>query len=310
MLIDLSIIIVSWKVRDLLEQCLLSIYKETKDLTFEVIVVDNASGDGTLEMLHRFVETRHGASLQNDASKIQNGILKIIPSAENLGFAKGNNVGIKMATGKYILLLNPDTVVLDRSLENSVLYLEKNSQYQVLGCKLLYPDGSLQESCRRFPGFLDQSLVLLKLHNFFPKSGPIGRYYMKDFKYDRVREVDQLMGAFILAKREVFDTIGLLDERFFAWFEEVDWCLRAKNAGYKIIFYPDASIVHYKGQSFNQYGRRQFLFDRSLLLYFQKHASFMAWMGLSLLVPFNLMLDWAFRMMRRAGIVVKKKKNL
>ncbi|MBI4215250.1 MAG: glycosyltransferase family 2 protein [Parcubacteria group bacterium] len=290
---DLSIIIVSWKVKDLLKKCLNSIFEQTKGLEFEVIVIDNDSRDGTAEMVKRDFPA-----------------VNFVESKENLGFAKANNIGILKAKGRYTLLLNPDTEILDGALDKCVQYLDKHPEAGALGCKLLYPDGSLQESCRRFPAFWDQFFVLLKLHNFFPNWGPIGRYYMKDFKYDRVEEVDQIMGAFMLARREIFERIGYLDERFFAWFEEVDWCRRVKEAGMKIIFYPDAVVIHHKGQSFNQYFQRQWLFDKSLLYYFKKHRPKREYYTLWLLAPINIFLDRLAALLRFAGAPFKKIKNL
>ena len=290
---DLSIIIVSWKTKDLVRNCLASVYKETRDLDFEVILIENNSQDGTCEMARKEFPQ-----------------VKLIASSENLGFAKANNLGIRQAQGRYILLLNPDTIILNGSLQKCVAYLEAHQEYQVLGCKLLYSDLTFQESCRRLPTFWDQAGILLKLHNFFPNLGAIGRYYMKDFQYDKITEVDQIMGAFMLVRGEVWENVGLLDERFFAWFEEVDWCRRAKEAGFRIVFYPDAEIIHLKGQSFNKYLKRQWLFDMSLLSYFKKHHSWVAYFGLLCLVPINLVLDRMLALLVWMGVEVKKKKNL
>ncbi len=290
---DLSIIIVSWKVKDLLQSCLKSIFEETENISFEVILIDNASQDGTVEMVREKFPS-----------------VLLMGSKENLGFAKGNNIAIPGAKGRYVLLLNPDTFILDRALEKMARFMDAHSEYDACGCKLLYPDGTLQESCRRFPGFWSQFFILLKLHNFFPRWACIGKYYMKDFKYDEVCEVDQVMGACLMARKGVFEKVGLLDEHFWAWFEEVDWCLRLKKTGGKLVFFPGAEIIHHKGQSFNQYWRRQWLFNTSMLTYFKKHHSFLSYTGIFILMPFNLLLDRLVALLLFLKIPIKKKKNL
>jgi hypothetical protein len=214
----------------------------------------------------------------------------LIDSKVNLGFVKANNLAIKKAKGKYILLLNPDTEILSSALNKCYEFMEKNPKIDVLGCKQFNGDMSLQNSCRRFPQLFDQILVLLKMHNFFYNKNPIKRYYMFDFDYTTVREVDQIMGAFMFFKRKVYEDIGLFDENIFQWFEEVDWCKRAKDKGYKIMFYPHASIIHHKGASFAQSLDKQQRFNKSLLYYFQKHHRKYAQIILICLIPVNLFL--------------------
>jgi GT2 family glycosyltransferase len=263
---DLSIIIVSWNVRDLLEKCLSSIFNNVHNINYacpagakricgEVFVVDNASADHTAEMvLQKFPQ------------------VNLIRSAKNLGFAGGNNLAIREAKGKYILLLNPDTEILDGAAEKMIEFMETRPDAGISGCQILNPDKTLQPSVRRFPNIIDQLLIFLKFTHFLPNIGPLKRYFAADFDYTRPSEVDQIMGAFFMVRREVFDKIGLLDEKFYLWFEEVDFCRRAKNSGYKIMYNPGAQIIHYGGESFKQRMTltKQWIFFKSAMHYFLK----------------------------------------
>ncbi|MFA6593998.1 MAG: glycosyltransferase family 2 protein [Candidatus Buchananbacteria bacterium] len=252
---QLSIIIVSYKVKDLLVKCLDSIYKNQGDLTLEIIIVDNASGDGTAETIkEKFPQAR------------------LIASNKNLGFAKANNLAIKQATGEQVLLLNPDTEIFSDTLSKSLEVLKRYGDCGVLGVQMFYPDGRPQPSVRRLPTLWPIILMLLKLPKFFPHLKSIDYYLAEDFNYAKEQEAEQVMGAFMLIPRLVLDKIGLLDERFFVWFEEVDFCRRARQAGYKIIYTPAAKIIHYGGKSFGQQKviTNQWRFFKSAVLYFLK----------------------------------------
>ncbi len=274
---DLSIIIVSWNVKQLLAACLDSIYAHLshQGISFEVFVVDNSSQDGTVAMLQR------------DFPQV-----KLIANSFNAGFAKANNQAIKLSSGQYVLLLNPDTRLTDDSLLKLLDFVKQQPAPCLAGPKLLYADGSLQPSVRRFPSFSDQFLILLKLHNFFPQLAPLRRYYMQGFTYQKVTEVEQLMGAAILVPREIFDRVGLLDEKFWLLFEEVDFCYRVKSAGYKIYFYPLAQVIHHKGRSFKRQRTllKQMNFNHNLFIYFKKHKPWYQLLGLWLLQPMSLFL--------------------
>ena len=232
-IMKLSIIIVSWNVGDLLNQCLSSIFKQLQNINFEVFVVDNASQDNSVELVSQ-----------------QFSQVKLIINKNNAGFARANNQAIKQSCGEYILLLNPDTQLIDSSLIDLIKFVEQKKDAAIVGPKLLYPDKSTQASVRRLPSFWDQFFILLKLHNFFPYLGPLKKYHMLDFAYDKVSEVDQTMGAAMLIRREVFDKVGLFDEKFWAIFEEVDFCQRAKAAGFKIYFNPIARSSTTKASHF------------------------------------------------------------
>jgi len=254
---DLSVIIVSWKVRDLLKKCLESIRSAQGDLSLEIFVVDNDSQDSTVEMV------------KNEFPNV-----KLIINDKNLGFAKANNLALRQSRGEYVLLLNPDTELNSEALGHSLEFMRHNSDCGILGAKMFYPDGSLQPSVRRFPTIWPIILMLLKLPKIFPHLKPVDKYLAADFDYNKEQEVDQVMGAFMLMPKAVLDKVGLLDERFFVWFEEVDLCRRVKSAGYKIIYSPDISVIHHGGKSFGQQAviKNQQLFFTSALKYFLKHG--------------------------------------
>ncbi len=279
----LSIIIVSWNTRELTLKCLKSVFNWFKDVKFEVFLVDNNSADGTIEAAERMKKENNWQNLE------------IIANQKNLGFTAGNNQAIRQVSGECVLLLNPDTEFIDDGIKKAPEFMKQNSNCGILGPKILNPDGTLQCSCRRFPKLLDQIFIQLKFYNFFPeKIDSIRDYFMLDFDHNEIREVDQVMGAAMLIKKEVFDKIGLLDEKFWAVFEEVDFCLRAKTAGYKTFFFPDWQIIHHKEQSFKQVAslRRQINFNKSLYHYFRKHKPFWQLFVLWLIQPINLLLTW------------------
>lgn len=274
---DLSIVIVNWKVRDLLEKALRSIFEQTEGISFEVFVVDNNSGDGSAEVVReKFPQ------------------VDLTASAENLGFAKGNNLAIKKSRGRYVLLLNPDTEILDNVLEKMVRFMDAHPECGIAGCKLLNADLSLQSSVRAFPDLASQIFILLKIHNFLLHSKAMYRYLAGDFDYEKTQEVDQVMGAFMMIRREVFDKIGLMDETFWLWFEEVDFCKRAKEAGWKIFYTPEAKIIHLYGQSFKQAMsiQKQKVLNRSLAYYFKKHGTKGELVVIQLLRPISIALAW------------------
>ena len=291
----LSIIIVNWNTRDLLRRCLRSVFEQTKNIDFEVFVVDNASSDQSADMVRREFPQ-----------------VLLIVSDINLGFGKGNNMALQYAKGEFILFLNPDTEVLDRAIEKTVRFMQGDKQIGIVGCRIVNADLSLQPSCRKFPTVISQALILLKLHNFFPQFKSLREYHMLDFDYSRISEVDQVMGAFLMIPKDVLDKVGTFDERYWILFEEVDLCKRVKSAGYKIIFYPDAQILHEKGASFKQQKalKRQLNFNSSLLKYFKKNHSFASYFVLLLLQPISLLLATTVQFLYYFNIRFNKKKYL
>lgn len=258
---DLSIITLNWKVSGLVAELLESIAKETRDVSYEIFVVDNDSNDD----IEKVVETFRRAH--------QNVRLRFIQNGRNLGFAAGNNVAIRQASGRYVVLLNPDTRVENGALQKMVAWMDAHPDVGVAGPKLLNPDGTIQRSVRRFPALADQMLILLKLHRLFPGLAPLKKYFAADFDYDEESDVDQVMGAAFFVRREVFEKIGLLDEAFFIWFEEVDFCKRAREAGFRVVYAPAASITHRGGESFAKEFtlKKQRYFNASMRTYFRKH---------------------------------------
>ncbi len=291
----LSIIIVNWNVKDLLEKCLTSIYRSVnssgnkKDSSFEVFVVDNGSKDESVEMV------------QKEFPQV-----KLIINKENLGFAKANNQAIKQTQSEFILLLNPDTEILQKSsLFKMIDFMKAHPDCGIAGCKLLNTDRTLQLSIRRFPTLISQIIILTKTPNFFPWL--VKEYLGFNNNYQKIQKVDQVMGSFFMIRKKVIEQIGLLDENFWAWFEEVDFCKRAKNIGWKVYYTPEIEIIHHKGQSFNQLVKKQKVFNKSLLYYFKKHHSFLAWFILYLMQPLSLFLTFLDEKMRIKRRIGKKK---
>lgn len=268
---DLSIIIVSWNSEERLRRSLKAIFSETSDLKFEVIVVDNASKDRSLQV----------------AMNEFNGV-RIIPNDTNRGFAAAVNQGIKVSSGRYVCLLNPDTEVKDRALEHMVEWMDRSSDIGILGPHLINEDGSTQASVRRFPTGLDQALILMKLHLLFPDANALARYFMRGFDYSQSQDVDQVMGACFMIRREVIDQVGIFDETFFIWFEEVDYCKRVKDrSSYRVAYHAAAHVMHVGGDSFKKVptGKKRRWYAKSVRYYFRKHKRYGAYIALQLLRP-------------------------
>ncbi len=279
---DLSIIIVNWNVKDLLRDCLASLLKAvTASLNYEIIVVDSASHDGSVNMVRaEFPQAR------------------LIASHENLGYAKGNNVGAVAAQGRYLLLLNPDTVVKPGALLELVTYLEARPSVGAVGPQLLWPDGSLQSSRRHFPSLGSLFWESTLLGQWFPHH-PYAEYYrMATTPPDVPQRVDWLVGAAILIRREAWQQVGFLDQTFFMYFEETDWCHRCTRAGWEIHYLPTAQITHYEGKSSQQVvAARAIRFQRSKIRYTAKYFGQFWASGLRLF----LWLTFAFQLLEESG---------
>lgn len=247
----LSIIIVSWNVREKLKENLTALFKSETDFEFEVFVVDNNSYDGTAEMAQREFPQ-----------------VKLIANTDNLGFAKANNQAIKQAKGDFILLLNPDMKVFSDTLLKMVRWMQENKQAVVAGCHLIDEQGKTMKHVRRFPTVWDQAAIVLKLPHFFPKI--LDKYLRADFDYSKPAKVDSVRGGFFMLRRGV--ELPLLDERYFVWFEEVDFCRQVYKNGGEVWYIPAAECVDYVGQSFKQLprGKAQNYFRDSMLKYFKK----------------------------------------
>ena len=248
---DLSIVIVSWNVEKLLASCLDSIYSSPPRCSFDIWVVDNASTDGTPGMVReRYPQVR------------------LIENQHNMGFAAANNQAIRKCAGSYVLLLNPDTVVCPDALNGLMDHLETHPRAGAAGPRLLNPDGSLQYSCSPAPTLWTETRRLIH----FPGTRHDGTYEMSTWDPSRIRQVEVLLGACLLLRREALQTVGLLDENFFVYSEEVDLCYRLLKAGWLSYWVPQAEVVHYGGQSTRQVAPEMFYqLYRGKVLYFRKH---------------------------------------
>jgi len=251
----LSIVIICWNDLKVLGDCLKSIYAETRIADFEVIVSDNGSTDGSIEFMHKNYPT-----------------VRVLENGANLGFAKGNNVGIRESRGEYVLILNPDTVMYDGTLDKLVRFADRHLEAGAFGCRTLNPDGSYQMSMRPFPtirGYWVSALYLRPLERiskFF-----LGEQY-RGWDIDVERSVDWLSGHCVMFRRDLLQQLNGFDEQFFYHFEEVDLCRRVWNAGFSVLFTPEAIITHIGGQSVARFPVRFELEKlRNCYRYFYKH---------------------------------------
>lgn len=253
---DLSVIIVSYNTQDLLKQTIASVINTASNITYEIIVSDNDSTDGSPSMVRREFPD-----------------VLLIENKANLGFSKGNNIAMKEAKGRYILLLNSDTVVEGDCLERCIAYMDKHNDIGALGCKIVLPSGDLDHACKRgFPTPEASLYYMLGLHKAFPGNKKYGTYSASHVGEDEVAEVDALMGAFMMLPRKVIDEVGMLDENFFMYGEDLDWCYRIKEAGYKVVYYPKGQVIHYKGASSKKKrGKTIYEFHRAMILFYNKH---------------------------------------
>jgi N-acetylglucosaminyl-diphospho-decaprenol L-rhamnosyltransferase len=252
--LDLSVVIVNWNVRDLLQRCVESVLSSKRSITTEIIVVDNASVDGSVEMLRaEFPQT------------------VLIANPENRGFPAANNQGIAAAQGRYVLLLNPDTEVLADALDALVQYMDAHPDVGLVGPQLLHPDGQVQSSRRRYPTLATLFFESTWLESLAPRA-LLRRYYVLDQPDNAVLDVDWITGAAMLARREVIQQVGGMDERFFMYSEELDWCRRIKAAGWRVVYHPEARVIHYEGKSSEQaMPARHVNFQRSKIRYARKY---------------------------------------
>lgn len=252
----LSIIIISYNVEKLLKDCIESIYRETKDRAFDIWIVDNNSRDNSIQMIKsNFPE------------------INLIENKQNVGFTKANNVAISRSKSDYILLLSPDTLILQNAIEKMVSFMNQNPKVGISGCRILNEDRTLQLACRRsIPTPKVAFFRLTGLSKLFPNSKIMAKYNLTYLDPNEPHEVDAVSGAFLVIRREVIDDIGMLDENFWIYGEDLDWCLRAKKAGWKVMYYPHAEIIHYKGVGCKTNNRKTtFEFYRAMYLFHKKH---------------------------------------
>lgn len=255
---DVSIIVVAWNVHDLLYDCLKSVYDQSQGIEFEVVYVDNASEDGSVEMVKtKFPEVR------------------IIENDENKGFIIANNQGIEIASGRYVLLLNSDTIVLDNAIAKTTKFADEHPDAAVVGPKILSLDRTLRRDCFMYPSALNMFLSASYFNKIFPKNKFCGREYMTWWDFNDVREVDTICGCCALVRREAFEKVGLMDPTYFVYGDDPDWCCRFKKAGWKILFTPDAEIIHLGGQNTKREANKFLLqLHGSKLIFVRKHHSY------------------------------------
>lgn len=298
-MVDLSIIIVSWNVADLLAACLESIIESnivigdssgTGDVTAEIIVVDSASSDHTVAMIRENYPQ-----------------VNLLAQAENVGFTRGNNIGFEAAQGRHLFMLNPDTEIIGDAIEQMVRYLDAQSDVGIIGPHTLNTDGSTQSSRRRFPTKTIAFFESTWLQPFAPKS-MMDHFYVNNKPDDAVIDVDWVQGSALLARREVYAQIGGLDEGFTMFSEELDWCKRTKDAGWRVIYLGTAQITHHGGKSTDQVpANKHIYFQESKLRYFRKHhgAVFAQILRIFLLVNYGWQLA-----LESAKAVLGSKRNL
>lgn len=255
----LSIIIVNWNTRDLLRACLHSL--PLTDPASEIIVVDSASADGSADMV-----------------RVEFPTVSLIASPDNLGYSRGNNVGLARARGEFVFILNPDTQVAPHALPDLLAALHADPQVAVVGPLLRYPDGSVQASRRRFPTLLTLFLESTWWQGLAPRA-VLDHFYARDLPPDQPAEVDWLVGAALLVRRAAYDQVGGFDEGFFMYSEELDWCRRLKQAGWRVRHVPTAEVMHFEGRASAQVPAATHIrFNASKVRYTEKYHG-RAWAG-------------------------------
>jgi GT2 family glycosyltransferase len=247
---DASIIIISWNTRDLLIECINSVYSTTREINFDIWVVDNGSSDGSVRALR---------NLFPDVSVIENQF--------NLGFAKACNQALKLIESKYTILLNTDTILTDGAIKTVLDLMEKDSDIGLCGVQLLNPDGTKQNSIANIPSLATELLNKSLLRRLFPK-----KYPGKERDFAAPVEVESIIGAFMAVRKEAMDEVGMLDESYFFFFEETDWCLRMKKKGWKVVHHPGSKVYHLQGQTVKKINiRARIEYWKSRYLFFKKN---------------------------------------
>ncbi|MHC4749391.1 MAG: glycosyltransferase family 2 protein [Planctomycetota bacterium] len=254
---DVSVIIVAWNVRTLLYNCLKSIFSETKGINFEVIYVDNASEDGSVKMVTKeFPE------------------VKIIENKKNEGFIKANNQAIRISQARYVHLLNSDTIILDNAIAKMVKFADEHPEAAVVGCKVLNSDKTLQRDCFMWPSLLNMFLAAIYLNKIFPQNRFFGREGMTWWDFNQVREVETVCGCASLVRNKAIKQVGLMDEMYYMYGDDPDWCYRFKKNSWKILFTPEAEIIHYGRQTTKQMPREfKWQLYGSHLIFMKLHRS-------------------------------------
>ena len=257
-MLKLSIIIVNYNVKEFVKNLLISLEKALKNFTSEIIIIDNASSDGSVEDIKNKFPT-----------------IKLIANKNNVGFGKANNQGLEIADGEYIVLLNPDTIVKENTFKNLIDFIQEKPDVGMVTCKVLNPDGTLQLACRRsFPGPWTSFTKVTGLSKLFPKSKLFARYNLTYLNENEINEVDAVSGSFMMFKKNVYNKVGGFDSRFFMYGEDLDLCYRVQSKGYKVYYVPTTEIIHYKGESTKRSSLDETkIFYEAMHLFVQKHFS-------------------------------------
>lgn len=262
-MVNISIIVVTWNNKNIISACLDSLFEADNAANLEIIVADNDSTDGTAD----FIREKYPQ-------------VELICNSQNLGFAKANNLGIRRATGELICLINSDVAVPADCVSKMVSYMQNNPAIGMLGPRMLLKNGTIGQSCMRFPTIWNQFCRALGLDTLFPKSKLFGGFLMTDFRYDRIEEVDILTGWFWMVRREALNQVGLLDERYFFYGEDMDWSKRFHDAGWRVVFYPEAEAYHNCAASSSKAPTRFYVeMNRANSQYFQIHHGRLARVG-------------------------------
>lgn len=269
--IDISLVIVAWNARHYVELCLESLQKTPPRRSMEVFVVDNASADGTAEMIEQKFPW-----------------VRLIKSSENLGFSRGNNVALRQCRGRYIALVNPDVIVFPGCLDALADFLDENPKVGNVGPRVFNPDMSMQSTCRRFPTLWNNFCSATGLSTRFQNSRFFAGEHMFYFPHDRTLAVDVIVGCFSMIRREAMESVGMLDEQLFMYGDDVDWCRRARNAGWQVVFYPGAQAIHDRGKTTAPFPVRFAVAQqRSVLHYWTKHHTFLGVLGIRSIMLFH-----------------------
>lgn len=275
---NLSIITVTWNSKDLIGEQIRSVFAGCKDISCELIVVDNGSTDGTVEYVKKEFPN-----------------VTVIANEKNMGFGAANTQGVDVSSGEYLLFLNPDMRVEEGSLDTILDWMKKHEDVGVVSPKLVDEHGKLnmEATPRRFPRLWEQVALILKLPHLFPSL--LDAYHMKGFDGDLEQEVDSVRGSFVLMRKEIVDKLGWAwDPRYFIWYEDVDICREVKRLGYKVMYTPVITCVDYIGQSFKKRTTlwKQKQFTKSMLTYYKKWEPWYVWMWIAFLRPVGIGLAW------------------
>lgn len=293
---DISVVIVAWNAKPYLRLCLQSLADAPPHRTMEIIVVDNASIDGTSEMVN--AQYPH---------------VQLIRTEENLGFAKGNNLAIRQCRGRYIALVNPDVIVFPGCLDALADFLDQNPKVGNVGPRVFNPDMTMQSTCRKFPTLWNNFCSATSLEKVFKNSKFFAGEHMFYFPHDRTLPVDVLVGCFSMIRCETFNDVGLLDENLFMYGDDMDWCRRAWKAGWQVVFFPGARAIHDRGKITAPYPVRFAVAQqRSILYYWRKHHGFWGMMGICSVMFVRHLVRYGFAVvvslarLERAGEDVRK----